>query len=140
MDAARKWQLDPQLERDTATVGDFDLSRLVVMNDRNYPWLILVPRRVGVTEIHDLLELDRTQLMGEIARASQVLKQVAVCDKLNVAAIGNMVPQLHVHVVARRRDDPAWPRPVWGAMPPAAYAPDELRTFVHRIREAAELT
>jgi diadenosine tetraphosphate (Ap4A) HIT family hydrolase len=113
--------LHPQLERDTVPVCDLALSRVLLMNDANYPWLILVPRRESVVEIVDLAEDDRQQLMGEIARASSALKAVTECEKLNVAAIGNMVPQLHVHVVARRHSDPVWPKPVWGALPPAVY-------------------
>jgi diadenosine tetraphosphate (Ap4A) HIT family hydrolase len=113
--------LHPQLERDTVPVGDLALLRVLLMNDANYPWLILVPRREGVVEIVDLAEDDRQQLMREIAQASTALKAVTACEKLNVAAIGNVVPQLHVHVVARRHSDPAWPKPVWGALPPAAY-------------------
>jgi diadenosine tetraphosphate (Ap4A) HIT family hydrolase len=139
MEGSQKWQLHPQLENDTAAVGDFDLSRLVVMNDRTYPWLILVPRRAGVSEIVDLLEPDRMQLMAEIAIASRALRSVVPCDKLNIAAIGNMVPQLHVHLVARLRGDAAWPRPVWGASPPVAYAPADLHAFVQRIREVTKL-
>ena len=113
--------LHPQLERDTVPVGDLALSRVLLMNDANYPWLILVPRREAVAEIVDLAEEDRQQLMSEIGQASSALKAVTECEKLNVAAIGNVVPQLHVHVVARRHSDPAWPKPVWGALPPVAY-------------------
>ena len=139
MDASEKWQLHPQLENDTAAAGDLGLCRLLVMNDRTYPWLILVPRRDGVSEIIDLNEQDQMQLTAEIATASHALRQVAPCDKLNIAAIGNMVPQLHVHVVARRRGDAAWPRPVWGVAPAVTYATDDLQAFVRRIRIAAAL-
>ena len=115
--SAPGWSLHPQLQNDTAPVGDLALSRVLSFNAADYPWLILVPRRAGVTEIIDL-GADAARLMAEIVQVSRVLKDVTSCDKLNVAAIGNVVPQLHVHVVARRKDDPLWPKPVWGAMPP----------------------
>ncbi|MGZ5804072.1 MAG: HIT family protein [Rhizomicrobium sp.] len=139
MDAQQNWQLHPQLASDTATLGDLALSRVLAMNDRNYPWLILVPRRAGVTEIIDLADNDRTQLLAEITLASRALKDVANCDKLNIAAIGNMVPQLHVHIVARRRGDPAWPKPVWGTAPASAYDSNELFKFTETIRQKLKL-
>jgi diadenosine tetraphosphate (Ap4A) HIT family hydrolase len=115
------WSLHPQLAQDTVPVGDLPLSRVLLASDANYPWLILVPRRPGLTEIIDLDENAQVQLMGEIAVAARVLKSITECEKLNIAAIGNVVAQLHVHVVARRHSDAAWPKPVWGAAPPAAY-------------------
>ena len=99
------WTLHPQLEADTSTIGDLALSRLLLANDANYPWLLLVPRCTGASEIIDLSESDQNQLAAEIAAASRALKAVAPCDKLNVAALGNVVPQLHVHVIARCRGD-----------------------------------
>ena len=104
------------------------------MNDANFPWLILVPRRAGVSEIIDL-GAEQTLLMDELALVSRALKDETRCDKLNVAAIGNMVSQLHVHVVARRKDDAAWPKPVWGALPRLAYAADAMERFVAAIRD-----
>jgi diadenosine tetraphosphate (Ap4A) HIT family hydrolase len=130
------WSLHPQLERDTAPVGDLALSRLLLMNDANYPWVILVPRRPGAVELVDLDEPDRTRLLAEIVQVSDALKNLTACDKLNVAAIGNVVPQLHVHVVARRKDDAAWPRPVWGAVPARPYAAVALQSFVVTLRGA----
>ena len=94
------WSLNPQLASDTAPVGDLALSRLLAINAADYPWLILVPRRAGVREIIDL-GAEAARLMEEIAEVSRALKDVTKCDKLNVAAIGNVVPQLHVHIVAR---------------------------------------
>jgi len=120
---ALTFTLDPRLAADTAPVCDLALSRVLLMNDANYPWLILVPRLPDVTELIDLEENAQVQLTAEIARASAALKAVTACDKLNVAALGNVVPQLHVHVIARRRDDAAWPKPVWGAAPAKVYAP-----------------
>jgi diadenosine tetraphosphate (Ap4A) HIT family hydrolase len=133
------WSLHPQLERDTVLVGELAPSRILAMNDSNYPWLVLVPRRAGIVEIIDLDEPTRTALMAEIAQVSAALKSLTRCDKLNVAAIGNMVPQLHVHVVARRKDDPAWPRPVWGAVPARPYAAADVEAFVAGLRNAIGL-
>ncbi len=129
------WALDPQLARDTATIGDLPLARVLAMNDANYPWLILVPRQAGVVEIIDLDDEQQAQLMDEIAMLSRVLKDVTGCDKLNIAAIGNVVAQLHVHIVARRHGDAAWPRPVWGAASARAYDNAELDRFIATIRQ-----
>lgn len=130
------WKLDAQIERDTAAVGDLSLCRVRAMNDAAYPWLVLVPRRIGVTEIIDLRETDRAQLMTEISAAATALKDITRCDKLNIGAIGNLVPQLHIHIVARRRGDPAWPKPAWGAAPPQPYASHTLDAFIEAVREA----
>jgi diadenosine tetraphosphate (Ap4A) HIT family hydrolase len=129
------WTLDPQLERDTAAIGDLTLARVLAMNDANYPWLILVPRQPGAVELIDLDDQQQAQLMDEIATLCHVLKDVTRCDKLNVAEIGNVVAQLHIHIVARHRGDAAWPRPVWGAAPARAYEPQELARFIDRIRQ-----
>jgi diadenosine tetraphosphate (Ap4A) HIT family hydrolase len=128
------WELDPQLARDTAAVGDLSLSRVLVSRDASYPWLILVPRRPGAVELIDLPDADQAQVMGEIAQVGRVLKAVAACDKLNIAAIGNVVAQLHIHVVARRRGDAAWPKPIWGAGPARSYTPNVLDQFITVLR------
>jgi len=133
-DSDMNWSLHPQLTRDTVNIGDLPLSRVLVVNDANWPWLLLVPRRPGAIEIIDLEEADEAQLMTEIARAARALKAVTVCDKLNIAAIGNIVPQLHVHVVARRVGDTAWPRPIWGAAPALPCDQDELDRFISTFR------
>ena len=117
------WSLHSQLKKDTIDIGDLPLSKVLVIKDANYPWLLLVPRCAGASEIIDLSESDQIQLAAEIAAVSRALKAVAPCDKLNVAALGNMVPQLHVHVIARCLSDPAWPKPVWGAAPARDYDP-----------------
>ncbi len=117
------WSLHPQLVADTVSVGDLPLSRTLLANDANYPWLILVPRRPGLVELIDLEENAQIQLLGEVAAAARALKSVTECEKLNIAALGNQVSQLHVHVIARRHSDAAWPKPVWGAAPAAAYDP-----------------
>jgi diadenosine tetraphosphate (Ap4A) HIT family hydrolase len=108
------------------------------MNNRIWPWLILVPARPDVTEIHHLPSSDRALLMEEVAQASSVVEALFRPDKLNVAAIGNVVPQLHVHIVARRRDDPAWPNPVWGSGIGEPYDPAELDAQVKRLRDALD--
>jgi diadenosine tetraphosphate (Ap4A) HIT family hydrolase len=128
------WSLHPQLQQDAETVGDLPLSRLLISKDANYVWLLLVPRRAGASEIIDLDAADQRQLMTEITMVSAALKAITACDKLNVAAIGNVVPQLHVHVVARRRDDPAWPKPIWGAVPARAWDPAARERLVAAVR------
>jgi diadenosine tetraphosphate (Ap4A) HIT family hydrolase len=128
------WSLHPQLDNDTAPVGDLTLSRVLAINDADYPWLILVPRRTGVIEIIDL-GVDAPRLMEEILLVSRTLKDVTGCDKLNVAALGNVVPQLHVHIIARRTSDPAWPNPVWGKNPPCPYEAGALARFTVALRK-----
>ncbi|MGJ4880875.1 HIT family protein [Bradyrhizobium sp. SZCCHNS3052] len=128
------WSLHPQLAKDTIDIGDLPLSRVLVIKDANYPWLLLVPRREDAVEIIDLDEVAQAQLMTEITRASRALKEITKCDKLNVAALGNMVPQLHVHIIARRTSDVAWPRPVWGAAPPVPHDAQEVQQFISAIR------
>jgi diadenosine tetraphosphate (Ap4A) HIT family hydrolase len=139
MDAQPKWQLHPQLAQDTVPVGDLPLVRVLASRDANYPWLLLVPRRPGAREVIDLTEHDQQQLTADISTVARALKQATGCHKLNIAAIGNIVPQLHVHVVARRTDDAAWPKPVWGTVPPRAYGAGELETFVSTIRSLLKL-
>ena len=134
MPTPEPWSLHPQLARDSNAIGDLALSRVLVVNDANWPWLILVPRREGACEIIDLDEVERAQLMTEIARAERALKEVTACDKLNVAALGNVVPQLHVHVIARRSGDAGWPKPIWGTVPPIPHEPRELDRFIAAIR------
>jgi diadenosine tetraphosphate (Ap4A) HIT family hydrolase len=128
------WALHPQLVRDTIELGDLALSRVLIIKDASYPWLLLVPRRRAAVEIIDLDEVEQAQLMVEIARASRALKSVTQCDKLNIAALGNVVPQLHVHVIARRKSDTAWPKPVWGAAEPLAHDTAELDRFMIAMR------
>jgi diadenosine tetraphosphate (Ap4A) HIT family hydrolase len=134
MPSSTDWSLHSQLEKDTIDIGDLPLCRVLVIKDANYPWLLLVPRRAGASEIIDLDLPVRLQLMEEIARAAKALKALTGCHKLNIAAIGNVVPQLHVHIVARRRDDPAWPKPVWGAVPARPYDPAEREQLVAALR------
>ncbi len=128
------WSLSSTLEKDTINIGDLPLSRVLVIKDANYPWLLLVPRRLDAIEIIDLNEIEQAQLMTEITRVARVLKDITKCDKLNIAALGNVVPQLHVHLIARRNTDAAWPRPVWGVVPTLAHDPQELETFIGALR------
>ena len=130
------WSLDPQLAQDTVPVGDLPLARVLLANDANYPWLILVPRLPGLVELIDLEENAQVQLLGEISAAARALKKITTCDKLNIAALGNQVAQLHVHVIARRRSDAAWPKPVWGVKPALAYAQGEQAKLSGSLRDA----
>lgn len=115
------FKLHPRLEQDTLLVGDFPLCHLLLLNDANYPWFILVPRRTEVREIFELERRDQRQLLDESSQLSQLLHKVFRADKLNIAALGNMVPQLHIHHIVRYQTDPAWPNPVWGMFPAQAY-------------------
>jgi diadenosine tetraphosphate (Ap4A) HIT family hydrolase len=133
-DPAAGWSLHPQLAKDTINIGDLPLCRVLVIDDANYPWLLLVPRRPEVTEIIDLDEVEQAQLMTEVARVGRALKAVTQCAKLNIAALGNVVPQLHVHVIARRTSDAAWPRPVWGQVAPLAHDKQEVAAFIQALR------
>jgi len=133
------WTLDPQLERDAVAVGDLPLSRVLLMDDANFPWLIVVPRHAGAVEIFDLDGDQRAQLMSELALLARVLKSLTSCDKINIAAIGNVVRQLHVHIIARRHRDAAWPRPVWGALPPRPLDRAERNRLIEALRLEAGL-
>ncbi|TKR33605.1 HIT domain-containing protein [Luteimonas gilva] len=130
------WQLHPQLAEDTHPLATFGLCELRLMDDANYPWLVLVPRIVDAVELIDLDAAQRHALTDEIDRAGRLLRAAFRPDKLNVAALGNLVPQLHVHVVARYRDDPAWPRPVWGMAAARPYAEEALIERIQRLRAA----
>ena len=131
-----EFTLHPRLEGDTTVVADWTLSRVLAMNDARYPWLVLVPRRAELTEMHDLPASDRAVLMEEIARASAALKSLTGAAKINVGALGNLVPQLHIHVVARNPGDFAWPGPVWGQGTAQPYEPATLAAFVAELRAA----
>jgi diadenosine tetraphosphate (Ap4A) HIT family hydrolase len=128
------WSLHARLKEDTIDIGDLPLSRVLVIKDAHYPWLLLVPRRPETSEIIDLGEVEQAQLMTEISRVAGALKDITKCEKLNIAALGNMVPQLHVHIIARRSSDAAWPRPVWGVMPPLAHDAEEVQRFISALR------
>lgn len=128
------FSLDSRLQQDTLVMGDFPLCRLLLMNDANYPWFILVPRRDAVSELFQLDTADQQQLWREATSLAEVLKDAFAADKMNVATLGNVVSQLHMHVIVRRRQDPAWPAPVWGAHPVRAYEPAEVAAVRERLR------
>ena len=131
--------LHPRLAADTAVIADWTLSRVLLMNDKRFPWIILVPRKSDLTELFDLDETARTQLMAEIARVGERLKVWAKSrgggDKMNVGIIGNLVPQLHIHIVARFKGDGAWPAPVWGVGQAVPYGAAELQRVVGELRD-----
>ena len=131
-----RWQLHPQLAEDTHPLATFALCELRLMDDANYPWLVLVPRIADAVELIDLDAAQRHALTDEIDRAGLILRDAFRPDKLNVAALGNMVPQLHVHVIARYRDDPTWPRPVWGTAAALRYSEEALIERVARLQAA----
>ncbi|MEX6508776.1 HIT domain-containing protein [Jiella sp. M17.18] len=132
----RAFEIDPRLDKDTVAVGKLGLCDLRLMNDRRWPWLILVPQRAGVTELHDLSPLDQTMLIFEADLVAKALKSLVKADKINVGALGNMVPMLHLHVIARRAGDPNWPGPVWGFGKADPYPPEEAEGFLADIRRA----
>jgi diadenosine tetraphosphate (Ap4A) HIT family hydrolase len=130
--------LDPRLAADTLPVGDLALCRVLLMKDSRYPWLILVPRRAGLSEIHDLAAGERALLIEEAARAGAGLKSLTGAKKINTGALGNMVAQLHVHVVARFVGDDAWPGPVWGSGQAVPYEDKAVARLVADLRRALE--
>jgi diadenosine tetraphosphate (Ap4A) HIT family hydrolase len=130
--------LDHRLVRDTLPIGDLPFSRVLLMNDSTWPWIVLVPKIADASELIDLDAVDRGRLMEEIAAVATALRTVAGPTKLNVAALGNIVRQLHVHVIARFEDDPAWPGPVWGRVPPVPYEPAIATALVARLVEAMD--
>lgn len=128
--------LDERLQADSVVVTRLPLCQVLLMNEARFAWLILVPMREGLTEIIDLGEDDRSLLIDEIAVASQVMKKLFKPYKFNVAALGNMVRQLHVHVIARQQDDAAWPNPIWGVGEPVAYREDEIEELRAKLADA----
>ena len=124
------FQLDPQLEKDCLVLGRFPLCMLLLNRDANYPWFILVPQRPDLTELYHLSEQERAVFFAESCALSEALMDVFAGDKLNVAALGNVVSQLHIHHIVRYKQDTAWPRPVWGAAPPVSYTQDVLQARV----------
>lgn len=130
------FELDPRLKADTVAVTEWPLSSVLLMNDRQYPWLILVPRVPGMRDLIDLAPDDVQALNGEIDRAARALKALFDPYKLNVASLGNMVEQLHVHVIARQTDDAAWPAPVWGRHPAVPYEAGERDVMIERLLSA----
>lgn len=128
------FQLDPRLQADTAFIGRFPLCQVLLMNDSRYPWLILVPTRTDVKEYYHLSEEDRVQLMKESTWVAEKLADRFAAKSMNIAALGNVVAQLHVHHVVRFADDPAWPGPVWGHSAAIPYTPEALEQRVHEMK------
>ena len=120
------FSLAPELQRDCIELADWPLCKVLLMNDSQYPWFILVPRVADVKEIIDLSEELQITLLQESGKLSKLLQQVFSPDKLNIAALGNMVPQLHVHHIARFTTDPAWPAPIWGKLPTVPYSDEQI--------------
>ena len=128
--------LDPRLAADSCAVATLPLCEVRLMHDARYPWLILVPRQAGLVEVSDLTAAEQTRLWQEVTQAGTALRAVAPCDKLNLGALGNIVRQLHVHVIARCIGDAAWPGPVWGHGAALAYAETELAARRNALRRA----
>lgn len=130
--------LHPQLAADTFVLGDFPLCRLLLMNEANFPWFILVPRRAGIREIFELPDDDQQQLLRESCHLARQLDRIFRADKLNIAALGNLVPQLHLHHVVRYRNDPCWPEPVWGKLAARPYGSDQVDELRNVLTPALE--
>ena len=127
--------LDQRLQQDTLAIGDFPLCRLLLSNDSNYPWFILVPRIDGISEVFQLDVADQQTLWQETTALAQLLNEGLAADKMNIGALGNVVSQLHVHVIVRKRDDAAWPAPVWGKHPAQPYTEEQVAAIRSRLRE-----
>ena len=126
--------IHPQLEKDTFLLGRFPLSIALLMNDMNWPWIVLVPEREGAREIYDMYESDQVQLLRESASLARAMALGFAAEKMNIAMLGNVVPQLHVHHIVRHNNDPAWPAPVWGKLPARPYSPAERDAMINKLK------
>jgi diadenosine tetraphosphate (Ap4A) HIT family hydrolase len=126
-------RLHPQLEKDCIVLGKFTLCSLLLLNDANYPWFILLPNRENIKEIHQLSPKDQQQLMSESMFFSRCLEETFRPDKLNIAALGNVVPQLHIHHIVRFTTDACWPAPVWGAVSSIPYHKEQIETIKNQL-------
>ncbi|MEQ9520440.1 MAG: HIT family protein [Parvibaculum sp.] len=131
---SQAFSLHSRLAADTFLVDDWSYSRVLLMNDMRFPWLVLVPRVPGLRDFDDVGNADKSVFLQEIDRASQILRAHVSAEKMNVAALGNMVPQLHVHIVARFAADPAWPAPVWGVGQAVPYAPEKAAELIEALK------
>ena len=129
------FKLHERLDKDCLLVGQFELCLLLISRDANYPWLILVPKREDITEVFQLNDADRQQLLHESCVLSEAMNGLFAPDKLNIAALGNVVPQLHIHHIARYESDPAWPKPIWGVVAADEYDPDMLSARCENLRK-----
>ena len=132
------FELHPQLAKDCICLYDLPLSTLLLMNNRDFPWCILVPRVPGVREIHELTDTQQQRLLNESSRLSRVMLEVFAGEKMNIAALGNMVPQLHVHHIVRFAADKAWPNPVWGFGEGSKYNDEEIAEVSAKIAAGFE--
>ena len=128
--------LDDRLAKDTIHLLELPLCRFLLMNDRRYPWLILVPRYIDLSEIHDLRDKDQSTLISEVTAATRALEKLFQPEKINVSALGNLVSQLHIHVIARFEEDEAWPNPVWGIGKNVIYPKNEVKPLVNQLTTA----
>lgn len=128
------FKLHPQLAKDCQTICHSPLCQILLMDDCRYPWIILVPKRADVTELHRLDDKDQIELIADISRISSAMEDLFQPDKLNIGALGNLVPQLHIHIIARYKTDITWPGPVWGIGDAVRYAPDKLSEQLETLR------
>ena len=128
------FEMDSRLQQDSLVLGEFPLCRLLLSKDANYPWFILVPKREGVSELFDMSQEDQAQLWKETTGLAEALKGEFAADKMNVATLGNVVSQMHMHVIVRRHGDAAWPAPVWGKVPAVEYGPGQVDAIRQRLR------
>jgi diadenosine tetraphosphate (Ap4A) HIT family hydrolase len=136
-----EFSLHPQLEKDTLALGELPLCRVLLMNQQAFPWLILVPQRAGKKELFDLAPEDYAQALQEVRFVAEKLAAFTACDKINIAALGNMVAQLHIHIIARFQADAAWPNPVWNSgTPTMPYSGQQARHITESLRAALNIT
>ena len=133
------FQLHPRLKQDCITIGSFDLCQLLMMNDSQYPWFILVPEKADITEIYQLSKVDQHTLTQESSYLAENLATLYKADKMNIAAIGNLVPQLHLHHVVRYQTDKAWPVPIWGKFAAVPYTPEQMIDNIDRVKEQLKI-
>ncbi len=129
------FELHPQLANDCVLISELKLCSALLLNDRHYPWVVLVPRRKGIREIYQLDIADQQQLLHESSTLSALMADYFTADKMNVAALGNMVPQLHMHHIVRYKSDMAWPKPVWGVVPASQYNEQELEQRIAALKD-----
>jgi diadenosine tetraphosphate (Ap4A) HIT family hydrolase len=133
------FEIDKRLQEDTILIGKFPLSYLLLMNDSNYPWFILVPEKENIKEIFELSPEERIQLIEESAVLSENLSKIFNADKMNIAALGNVVHQLHVHHIVRYKIDKAWPASVWGKFPAIKYSAEEIQSIINQLKNRTQL-
>ena len=135
----RLFQLHPRLIQDCITIGRFDLCQLLMMNDSQYPWFILVPEKADITEIYQLSKADQHTLTQESSYLAENLATLYKADKMNIAAIGNLVPQLHLHHVVRYQVDQAWPAPIWGKFAAVPYTHEQMTENIDRVKKQLKI-